>query len=194
MEVLSQRISHCKAENGVAKVQRKAIRIRFTNVNEENGNEKYISIKNGGKVIKSTRNCNLALATCKNPFRKGSISYVYIKMRQEFTCLGIVESYNTDAFSFSNNSKCVFSYFYYGRWGTINWCKGGEHLETLQQMRVINKWEVGETVKMKVDLVKFEITFYNERQMLGKPVRIEERDAYFPAVQIWGKNILEIVD
>ncbi len=166
---------------------------RFTNVKEQNRKEKEISIEKGGKVIKSTGKCGMALVTSREGFKKGSISYVRVKRvggNAFWQGLGILEKYDSAAFSFSNDRKCVLSYFYYGG-GTINWCKGGMHWEALQKAGV--RWGLGETVKMKVDLVKFEVSFHKNENIIGNPVRIKEREVYYPGLQIMQEAIVEII-
>ncbi len=90
---------------------------RFGHIKEMYGNEKEISIEKGGKVIKSNNKCSMALVTCKEGFKKGSISYFQIKrvVGNYFSlCLGIVEKYNTDAFTFSDIPKGAYlSHIYY---------------------------------------------------------------------------------
>ncbi len=168
--------------------------VRFTNVKEANGNEKEVSMANGGKVIISTDKCWHTLITSKHGIKKGSIGYFQVRnIKAEYPpCVGIVERYDSDAFQFLSHPNCVLSYSYYGR-GSLRYCKGGQHFGTLQEKLV--KWEEGETIKMKVDLVKFQLTFYKENnEKVGKSLRIKERDVYYPGVQILRDSILEIVD
>ncbi len=73
-----------------------------------------------------------------------------------------------------------------------NLCKGGEHLQILQRTQVL--WKVGETVKMKVDLINWQITFYKNREQIAKTVRIKERDVYYAAVEIVRGMTLQIID
>ncbi len=163
----------------------------FTNVKEQSGKEEEISIEKGGKVVRSTGKCNSALVTCKEGFKKGSIRYFQVKMlkTEYFPRVGIVEKYDSGAFRFSNSPKCVLSYYFYGG-GSINWCKGGRHSRKVEETGV--RWKVGETVKMKVDLVKFEVSFFKNGKMIGSPVLINKRDAYYPAIAINKNAIMEI--
>ncbi len=157
---------------------------RFTNINEYYGNEKEISLLGNGKELVSSKKCSNALITCKNAFHKGSIHEFMVKRVKGTypTFLGIVERYNSDVCEFSGNTKCVLSYFYGGKSGYIRWCKGGKDCEMLEKTEV--PWKIGETVKMKVDLINWEITFYKSRTQIGKSVSIEER-CLFPG----GRNI-----
>ncbi len=171
----------------------KATLFRFVHFKEENGNEKEIRILKNGKEVRGSEECGNSLITCKTPFRKGTINSWKVKLVKGALCpyLGIVGRYNSDAFCFANNPKCVLSYFY-GAFGNIRWCKGGKHNETLENTR--DPWKVGEILEIRVDLIEWEITFSKEGYELGRPVRIKERDAYFPAVQMRGDDILEIID
>ncbi len=116
----------------------------------------------------------------------------YVKGRYA-PCLGIVERYDSHAFIFASNPKSVLSYYYFGGIGTIFWGKGGKHEELIIQQTQV-PWKIGETVKMKVDLINWQIMFYKKGIQFGRALRIKERDVYYAAVQIFGEKTLEIVD
>ncbi len=49
-------------------------------------------------------------------------------------------------------------------------------------------------MELKIDCVKWELTFSKNGKVLGKPVSIEERDIYYGAVAVRGGTTLQIVE
>ncbi len=105
--------------------------------------------------------------------------------------VGIVEKCDSEAFRFRDDPSCVLGYFY-GGWGHIGRCKGGKHKETLLEGAA--KWGKDETIKVKVDCQNWQLTFFKNEKVLGKPVGIKERDAYYAAVEMFGMTVLQIRD
>ncbi len=172
---------------------------RFTNVREMNGNEKHnISILSDGTALRASEECEYALVTCKYGFKRGTIGFFMIRCVKadsyNVPTVGIVERFNSEAFQFGDDKSCVLGYYYHrgSMFGGIYWSKGGKHEELLAETE--DRWGEGETMELKIDCIKWEVTFYKNGEPLGKPVSIEERDVYYGAVQVKRETILQVVE
>ncbi len=125
------------AESKVNEMQVEKVLFRFTHAKEENGNKKEISLSNGGKVLKSTKESGRSLITCKQGFRKGTVGYFQVKRMKGDCCpiIGIVEKFDSDAWRFSSDSSCVLGYYYDG--SEIRVCNGGKHVTMLENTGVM---------------------------------------------------------
>ncbi len=183
------------AESKVNEMELEKVLFRFTHAKEQNGKEKEISLPNDGKVLKSTKECGNSLITCKQGFRKGTVGYFRVKQIKGdcYPCIGIAEKFDSDGWKFANHSSCVLGYYYNGDTkGVIGMCKGGKHSTTLEKAGIT--WNDGETIKIVVDLIKWEMSFYKNERPFGMPIDIKERDVYFLGVSIKQGNHLEIID
>ncbi len=101
--------------------------------------------------------------------------------------------YNSNAFRFWANEKCVLGYSYNHN-GDIVYCRGGHHFELLQSTQM--KWGKGDEITVRVDCVNWRVHFERNGELVGKPQSIHAKAAYFPAVgmcQCKGHNY-EVLD
>ncbi len=140
----------------------------------------------------------LALVTSTHGFLRGTISSFKIfchkscgKHEQPRCTVGIVKEYNSKAFSFWYNwnkgKKDVFGYYYYGN-GKIYRAGGhaGKVFNVEDETRPdrSGQWGTGDVICVTVDCVAWNITFEKNGKKVGKTMRIEENDAYFPALEL----------